>query len=586
VRWYELRQLIIRFDSGGALRAEIIATAVILLLAILAPRIGSKCFRSIETALRRVASQKLLSILIIGLLAFWISAIRSFLTQVPQPSIHDEFSYLLAADTFAKGRLANPTPPSSDHFESFHIIQKPTYASKYPPAQGLFLALGELVFGYPIAGVWFSIACACMAICWMLQAYLSPSWALAGAFLAMVRLVMLGQSPPSTVAGYWSQSYWGGAVAALGGALLFGAVRRVFEKPSLSQAGLMALGLAILANSRPYEGLLASLPVIGVLGFRLFGKNAESKRTLITNTLLPLGGMLLFVVLLMGYYNSRLTGRWTVMPYQLYEEQYSVAPVFLWQSLKPEPEYHHQIIRNFNLAWALPTYLGQRSFRGFLAGRTTAILMTWNFFVQVILLLPLIALRRSWRDPWIRFALLTCTVVMCGVLLETWNYPHYAAPITALIYLIIAHAMSRIRIWRLRQKHFGLFLVRGILAACFIFCLVPLGRTLETPPGSWAMYRARLIAQLKHEPGKHLILVRYMPQHPFHSEWVYNEADIEGAKVVWARDMGPDKNRQLLADFKDRRVWLLLPDIAPQLIPYQGSSIARISEFPAYRQLR
>ena len=52
-------------------------------------------------------------------------------------------------------------------------------------------------------------------------------------------------------------------------------------------------------------------------------------------------------------------------------------------------------------------------------------------------------------------------------------------------------------------------------------------------------------------------------------EWVYNKADIDGAQVVWAREMDPDHNRKLLDYFKDRHIWLLEPDAEPPMLqPY------------------
>jgi hypothetical protein len=72
--------------------------------------------------------------------------------------------------------------------------------------------------------------------------------------------------------------------------------------------------------------------------------------------------------------------------------------------------------------------------------------------------------------------------------------------------------------------------------------------------------RARVLQQLESLPGKQLAIVRYSNDHDPANEWVYNEADINGSKVVWARDMGPVNNRELLDYFSDREVWVVQPD--------------------------
>src|SRR5215469_7721693 len=132
---------------------------------------------------------------------------------VPIPGVHDEFSYLLMADTFAHGRLTNPPHPMWISLETFHVNWFPTYSSMYPPAQGAVLALGQIL-GSAWLGVLLSTAAMCAAVYWMLSAWMPSRWALLGGALVGLKLAFTS---------YWMNSYWGGAAAATAGALVLGA---------------------------------------------------------------------------------------------------------------------------------------------------------------------------------------------------------------------------------------------------------------------------------------------------------------------------------------------------------------------------
>ena len=256
------------------------------------------------------------------------------------------------------------------HFETFHVIQQPTYASKYPPAQGLILAVGQVTCGHPIVGVWLSTGLACAAICWMLAGWCPLSWAWLGGLVAVVRLVFSGPASfgeLETIAS-WSQSYWGGSVAALGGALIFGALPRILKRQRLRDALWLALGLAILANSRPFEGLVVSIPVMVVLGLWLVRAGHLSWLHRCRRVVLPVVLGLLLAAAWMGYYNFRVTGDPFRLPYQVHEATYAIVPVFLSQSLKAPPPYRHQAFRDFYTGWSVDCYQRQHSFSGWLKG--------------------------------------------------------------------------------------------------------------------------------------------------------------------------------------------------------------------------
>src|SRR5437867_12538648 len=280
------------------LAVPLLVALAFLLLAVFAPRWSKHLFQTIESAFSKLAQRKALAIwfLFFSVISIRLAVLPLF--PVPVPGIHDEFSYLLMADTFAHGRLANPTPAMWMSFESFHVKFLPTYSSMFPPAQGFVLALGQLL-GHPWIGVLLSDAAMCASILWMLQALLPARWACLGGILVALKF---------GIASYWMNSYWGGAVAATGGALVLGALPRIVRSRETKDARLMGLGIALLANSRPFEGFLFCIPIACSFFWWLAGKSKSRMpmRTRIRNVLVPLAAVMGLSVAFMGYYNWRL----------------------------------------------------------------------------------------------------------------------------------------------------------------------------------------------------------------------------------------------------------------------------------------
>jgi hypothetical protein len=542
-------------------------------LAFVSPELGADRFQKVERSLGRLAAKRGLAVLTVGLVTLVTRAALLPVEPVPEPTVHDEFSYLLAADTFASGRMANPTHPLWMHFETMHEDSHPNYASMYPPAQGLVLAVGKRVFGSPFAGVWLSAGFMCGAICWMLQGWLPPGWALLGGLLVVIRLGSFS---------YWADSYWGGAVAATGGALLLGALPRIIRPrhPGIGASLLLGVGVAILLNSRPYEGAVLSATAGAILLTRA-ATVRDSRRPLLWRFLIPALVILLPAAILTCYYNWRVFGSPLTFPYQVNRATYAMAKVFVWQQPSPEPAFHHKAMRDFFVRWEMDHFRWVRTPSGFLGFAGVKLESAWRFFVGPVLSVPLLMLFWVLRDRRIRPLVIVAAVYLAALAVQAWFAPHYAAPVAGLIWLMLLQGMRHLRLWRRREKAVGLALVRMIPAVCVLMFGIRIASGAAADPVwlrwplTWAtawtvpLHRQDVIAELKSYAGPQLVIVRYSENHDPFQEYVFNDADIDGSRIVWAREMGKAQNRQLVAYFNKRRIWLLKPDVAAwTLSPY------------------
>ncbi len=494
----------------------------------------------------------------VGLAAFLIAACVSWIAPFV-PRIHDEYSYLLAADTLLHGRLANPPPEVWQPFQSFHTTVAPTYASKYPLGQGLFVALGWGMFGLPIAGCWLAAALCAASMTWMLAGVTGRRWAVVGGLLVACHPVLQSS---------WSQTLFSGWITAAGSALLAGGVFRLRRRYRVSSAAACGVGIALLALTRPYEGLVATCLSAGVLWYLWHQRKPAAKLFMIAQAA-PVAALPIAVALcLIGLQNRAISGNWWSLAYQLHEQQYSLSPVFIFGHQRtPTLEASGdvpQIISGFQRGWALDPFLKRQGMWGWLDGVGLACWRIWDSWM----LFALVPILSSYYLSRFRLSRLLALAVAIQVMFSAavcWIYPHYLSPL--LPWLVVLSVLGLRRIFRLLVYKRFLRVVRtqqlvgAILLFQLLLLLINVVRPqLNTTP-DWAEKRLAIAAELEARAGEHLVLVYYSPQHNAHDEWVYNLADLEQAKVLWARGEREDWNARLRSHYAGSRfIWQLNPD--------------------------
>jgi len=471
---------------------------------------------------------------------------------VPTPGNYREFSELLLADTLRHFRFANPPNPLPQFFETLGVVQIPSYSSTAPLSQGLVLALGRAVFGHPWSGVLLSSAALCSLCFWMLRAWTTPAWALAGGLLAVFEFGPLNQ---------WMNNYAGGAATATAACLVFGSLPRLQASGRTRDAALLGLGIAGFLLALPFQsGLLVASAAIYLLRYNRSGIFQTASVAL---------AIIVPALLLVGFHNKAVTGNWTV------------SPAALGSSLTPQQQAFRQAQISLRGAspQSLSSYLSRLEYR----------IRLYRFFILPPLYLAVFAFVlaiRNFGDLWL---LLTGAIFALGVNFDSDVDLTSLSVMAPLLVLISIRGLQQLSGFRIGSRAFGREAARLIVFLCaaqFVFWYgLHLVETHETAAQmlqyeTWDSInhagldrRAPIYHEIARLPGRQLVFVHYGPAHNFQDEWIYNDADIDHARTIWARDLGPSENPKLQNYYPDRSVWLLDADETPlQLVPYQIAS--------------
>jgi hypothetical protein len=100
-------------------------------------------------------------------------------------------------------------------------------------------------------------------------------------------------------------------------------------------------------------------------------------------------------------------------------------------------------------------------------------------------------------------------------------------------------------------------------------------------PDHFVTQRSIVEQQLEGMQGQQLAIVRYSPDHDPIDEWVFNGADLDGSKVIWARAMDSESDQQLMRYYGGRQAWLIQPDDAnAEVTPYPLARQVTGGSFP------
>jgi hypothetical protein len=369
-------------------------------------------------------------------------------------------------------------------------------------------------------------------------------------------------------------SYWGGAVSAMAGCLVFGSLPRLLETGRRRDAALLGLGFGAQLLTRPFEFIFLVLSATLFFAPALRDR-AKLRRLARVAVVVALGAVPAIALLLMQ--NRAVTSSWSTLPYVLSRDQYGVPATF---TVQPNPVPRRTLTREQQLDYEAQSAVhgeGTDTFSTYWQ-RFASRIRFYRFFLLAPLYLAIpffFARLREFRFAWVVIALLLFSL---GANFYPYFYSHYIAAVTCLFVLIGIAGLERLSGLSFGGRLAGQDAARLILFLCgahFLFWYGLHATRDENIIREMIQYetwdainhgdpegRIAIDLRLAESPGRQLVFVRYWPQHQF-AEWVHNAADIDAARVVWARDLGAVENEKLRLYYSGRTAWLLEPDAHP-----------------------
>jgi hypothetical protein len=529
-------------------------TAAAILVAFRAPAFASKLFASIERNGARLASRPILTIIGLAVCAVILRSALIPVLGTPQPVIPDEVSLLLQADTYASGRIDNPSVTPS--FSSFYTLVSPTYASTYPVLRSLPMAIAQS-FGFgPWIGIFAINIILVIAVYFMVRSYFSVELAILMSLIVILRFCLFN---------FWINSYLGPTITALGGVLLVYGYKKISIKRTLAAGLVVGVGLFFLMTTRPYEGFVFSIPFVVAISIMIFRESRKSMRAAAMAaffpTLLTVAGLGLTVV-----HNNAVTGDWRIAPYELYRQQAAQSPALLVQSFESSKKPTYDLMQRY-FDWEGSAFEKEQSTEGLLRNELRRAVNYLSFYVGSALLIPFVWGLWTFRRE--RTFMAAGVISIVGLGLEVWNHAHYASPAFGLFILAIAAGFSKLRGWRPASSPVGLALSRLLILALLVGTIYPMYLLTATQEISapdafrsccWLKTTSNIhenvASYIKQTTNENAILfVDTGPRSPI-VPIIYNRADLNKAPVVWVND-DPRYNEQVFKTYDGRKLWRL-----------------------------